>query len=86
MRILLFTHRFGKEVVGGAEHHLWCLAEQMARMGCQVDVATTLQDELETDSLVVYFNAWREQRSGPPWWGMLSALRRAAVAGGVVNG
>ena len=41
-----------------------------------------LQDELETDSLVVYFNAWREQRSGPPWWGMLSTLRRAAVADG----
>jgi hypothetical protein len=41
-----------------------------------------LQDELERDSLVVYFNAWREQRSGPPWWGMLSTLRRAAVADG----
>ena len=41
-----------------------------------------LQDELETDSLVVYFNAWREQRSGPPWWGLLSALRRTAVNDG----
>jgi len=41
-----------------------------------------LQDELESDSLVVYFNAWREQRSGPPWWGMLSTLRRTAVADG----
>jgi hypothetical protein len=41
-----------------------------------------LQDELEEDSLVVYFNAWREQRSGPPWWGMLSALRRSAVTDG----
>jgi hypothetical protein len=41
-----------------------------------------LQDELERDSLVVNFNAWREQRSGPPWWGMLSTLRRAAVADG----
>jgi hypothetical protein len=41
-----------------------------------------LQDELETDSLVVYFNAWREQRSGPPWWGLLSTLRRRAVKDG----
>ena len=41
-----------------------------------------LQDELKTDSLVVYFNAWREQRSGPPWWGMLSTLRRTAVKDG----
>jgi hypothetical protein len=41
-----------------------------------------LQDELESDSLVVYFNAWREQRSGPPWWGMLSTLRRTAVEDG----
>jgi hypothetical protein len=41
-----------------------------------------LQDELEEDSLVVYFNAWREQRSGPPWWGLLSTLRRTAVDDG----
>ena len=41
MRILFFTHRFGKDVVGGPENHLWNLAVQMARMGCQVDVATT---------------------------------------------
>ena len=48
MRILMFTYRFGKELVGGPEHHLWCLAEQMARMGCRIDVATTLQSELTT--------------------------------------
>ena len=41
MRILFFTHRFGKDLVGGPENHLWNLAVQMARMGCQVDVATT---------------------------------------------
>jgi hypothetical protein len=41
-----------------------------------------LQDELEKDSLVVYFNAWREQRAGPPWWGLLSTLRRAAIDDG----
>lgn len=37
-----------------------------------------LRDELKSDSLVVYFNAWREQRAGPPWWGLLLALRRSA--------
>jgi glycosyltransferase involved in cell wall biosynthesis len=41
MRILFFTHRFGKDIVGGPENHLWNLAVQMTRMGCQVDVATT---------------------------------------------
>jgi glycosyltransferase involved in cell wall biosynthesis len=46
MRILVYTHRFGKRLVAGAERHLWNLVEQMALMGCQVDVATTLQDEL----------------------------------------
>ena len=38
-----------------------------------------LEDQLESDSLVVHFNAWREQRAGPPWWGLLVALRRAAI-------
>jgi glycosyltransferase involved in cell wall biosynthesis len=46
MRVLVYTHRFGRHFVAGAEQHLWNLAEQMALMGCQVDVATTLQDDL----------------------------------------
>jgi glycosyltransferase involved in cell wall biosynthesis len=46
MRILFFTHRFGKDVVGGAELHLWNLAEQMARMGCQIDVATAREKDI----------------------------------------
>ncbi len=46
MRILFFVHRFGRDVVGGPEQHLWNLAEQMARMGCRVEVATTCPAEL----------------------------------------
>lgn len=38
-----------------------------------------LRDELQTDSLVVDVNAWREQRVGPPWLALLMALRRAAL-------
>lgn len=38
-----------------------------------------LRDELASDSLVVDVNAWREQRVGPPWLGLLMALRRAAL-------
>ena len=37
-----------------------------------------LRRELVDDWLVVNFNAWREQRSGPPWWALLTALRRSA--------
>jgi tetratricopeptide (TPR) repeat protein len=37
-----------------------------------------LRDDLTEESLVVDFNAWREQRVGPPWLGLLMALRRAA--------
>lgn len=45
MRILFAVHRFGKNLIGGAERHLWNLAEQMAAMGCEVDVATTLSSD-----------------------------------------
>lgn len=41
MRILLITHRFGPEIGAGAESHLWHLAGHLARLGAQVDVATT---------------------------------------------
>lgn len=37
-----------------------------------------LAEDLGSDSLVVPFNAWREQRIGRPWWSLLVALRRAA--------
>ncbi len=47
MRILLVTHRFGSDVVGGPERHLWNLAEQMARMGSWVDVVTTRTLDIE---------------------------------------
>lgn len=46
MRILFYTHRFGREVVAGAELHLWNLVEQMAIKGHAVSVVTTLQSEL----------------------------------------
>lgn len=48
MRVLFFVHRFGRDLVGGPEQHLWNLAEQMARMGCRVDVATTCEAELSS--------------------------------------
>ena len=46
MRILFLCHRFGKEHLGGAERHLWNLAEHMARRGHEISVATTLQTEI----------------------------------------
>ncbi|HPS03492.1 MAG TPA: hypothetical protein PLA90_18305, partial [Candidatus Sumerlaeota bacterium] len=48
MRVLFFVHRFGRDLVGGPEQHLWNLAEQMARMGCRVEVATTCVAELSS--------------------------------------
>jgi hypothetical protein len=39
-----------------------------------------LRDELETDWLIVGFNAWRQSRVGPPWWALLMELRRQIVA------
>lgn len=36
-----------------------------------------LRDELGDEWLVVDFDAWRESRVGPPWWSLLTALRRA---------
>ena len=39
-----------------------------------------LSEELQSDSLIVYFNAWREQAVGPPWWALLGSLRRSAFA------
>ena len=37
-----------------------------------------LSAKLADDWLIVAFNAWREQRTGPPWWSLLSSLRRSA--------
>ncbi len=31
-------------------------------------------------SLVVMFNAWKQQRMRPPWWALMNAVYRAAVA------
>lgn len=42
MKVLFYTHRFGLDVVGGAEMHLWNLAVQMVRKGCEVDVVAPL--------------------------------------------
>lgn len=36
-----------------------------------------LRAELGEDWLVVPFDAWRQQRVGPPWWAMLASLRHA---------
>jgi KAP family P-loop domain len=38
-----------------------------------------LQKKLEPGFVVVRVNAWRDQRTGAPWWTLLSALRRAVV-------
>jgi glycosyltransferase involved in cell wall biosynthesis len=46
MRILFYTHRFGRDMVAGAELHLYNLAEQMALKGHEVVVATTRQKEI----------------------------------------
>ncbi|MFP4580278.1 MAG: glycosyltransferase family 4 protein [Candidatus Sumerlaeia bacterium] len=46
MRILFATHRFGRELVAGAELHLWNLARQMAVKGHDVSVVTTQQDQI----------------------------------------
>jgi glycosyltransferase involved in cell wall biosynthesis len=43
MRILFVTHRFGRNILGGAERHLWSLAREFVRARCRVDVATTAQ-------------------------------------------
>jgi glycosyltransferase involved in cell wall biosynthesis len=41
MRIMLVTYRFGDDIPGGAERHLWELMTRLARKGHQVEVFTT---------------------------------------------
>ncbi|MDQ3850836.1 MAG: P-loop NTPase fold protein [Actinomycetota bacterium] len=36
-----------------------------------------LGEDLQRDWLVVRFDAWRQMRVGPPWWALLTGLRRA---------
>jgi WD40 repeat protein len=39
-----------------------------------------LRDELGEEWLFVWFDAWREQRVGPPWWALLASLLDAVSA------
>lgn len=38
-----------------------------------------LKHEVESNFLVVEFNAWRNAHVDPPWWSLLASLRRAAA-------
>ncbi|MEU7897467.1 P-loop NTPase fold protein [Nonomuraea sp. NPDC049152] len=40
-----------------------------------------LARELWDDSLVVFFDTWRHVRIEPPWWALLTAVRKAVIAG-----
>ncbi|MEU4579435.1 P-loop NTPase fold protein [Nonomuraea sp. NPDC023979] len=39
-----------------------------------------LAADLRSDSLVVFFDTWRHVRIEPPWWALLTAIRKAVVA------
>jgi len=41
VKALHLTYRFGREVVGGAEHYLYMLSREIVRLGVTVDVLTT---------------------------------------------
>ena len=41
MKALHLTYRFGRDVIGGAEHYMYMLSRTLARVGVEVDLWTT---------------------------------------------
>jgi len=46
LKVLHVTYRFGEEIIGGAEHYLWNLSAELAKLGVDVTIATTTAGRL----------------------------------------
>jgi hypothetical protein len=41
----------------------------------------TIDKERKNKWIVVMFNAWQHQRTGPPWWSLMDAVFKRGVSG-----